>query len=95
MVPCMVQERYSVLRDGCRRCSAIRFAYPERHKAPQQRGLVIWRDPDSNWGHHDFQLSMVWMPDRRFHADVVSDLRHRHGSLHGRWTGHGWFSGAC
>ena len=58
MASYMVQERCCVLRDGCGRRSIVRLACVERHKAPQQRGLVLWRDPDSNWGHHDFQSSM-------------------------------------
>jgi hypothetical protein len=26
-----------------------------RREAPLLRGFLEWRDPDSNWGHHDFQ----------------------------------------
>jgi hypothetical protein len=26
-----------------------------RAPEPTERGIREWRDPDSNWGHHDFQ----------------------------------------
>jgi len=41
--------------------------------APQQRGLVVWRDPDSNWGHHDFQSCVGYSRNRL--SSVVLDGR--------------------
>jgi hypothetical protein len=29
-------------------------------KNPAIAGLLEWRDPDSNWGHHDFQTTPIY-----------------------------------
>ena len=42
-------------RTALGRISGILGRLGVKRRTPSFTGLLKWRDPDSNWGHHDFQ----------------------------------------
>jgi len=58
MVPCMVRTAPKRALDAQVRFRKVKSYRADRQKSPLSRGPSEWRDPDSNWGHHDFQSSM-------------------------------------
>ena len=78
MVACMVRavRRWLVMpRPAVRNDAELARL---NHEAPLARGFVRWRDPDSNWGHHDFQSCAL-------PSGLTGDARYRDKDLR---TGH-------
>jgi len=61
----------------------------DKTKKPRiPRGFSRWRDPDSNWGHHEFQASMQAAPPRPALAVLRAGRARLHRRVHGHCKAH-------
>jgi len=74
-------QRLRAFWDRCRR---IHVLANSTRKPCILQGFCEWRDPDSNWGHHDFQASIERAADRRRQARSAPARGARHAGVHGR-----------